>query len=311
VTTDRPAAGPLPPPPPGKSGWPWTDPPAVLPPVMPDGSPWPRLSIVTPSFNQGAFIEETIRSVLLQGYPDLEYLILDAGSTDGTLDVIRKYERHLTWWVSEPDRGQSDAINKGFARCTGELMNWLNSDDWLAPGALAAVVAAARRDPEAGAYVGTSRRVTARGKAFATHRRSAEEVNNPLDWMKNHFSQPATYFRRSVWDQVGPVDLALRYAMDVDLWVRAARVCRFAVLPEVIAYDREHSSAKTTGERPQMYGELVVLQVRHGGLEYVRRDVTELQATLMALVNSPVYRAVKAVLPTHWLAAVRRWMKLP
>src|ERR1700738_5143459 len=106
------------------TGWPWTTETPRLPAVRPDGSRWPRISIVTPSYNQGQFIEETIRSVLLQGYPDLEYLILDAGSTDGTLDVIRKYERHLTYWVSEPDKGQSDAINKGFARCTGELMNW-------------------------------------------------------------------------------------------------------------------------------------------------------------------------------------------
>lgn len=301
----------LPPSPPGKKGWPWTEGSPPAPASMPDGSPWPRVSVVTPSFNQGQFIEETIRSLLLQGYPDLEYLILDGGSTDGTLDVIRKYEKHLTSWVSEADEGQSDAINKGFARCTGELMNWLNSDDLLLPGALRAVAEAAHRDPEAGVYVGASERVTEKGKKIATIRRTAEQVNNPLDWIKNHFPQPASYFRRSLWDRVGPVDLSLHYAMDTDLWVRAAQVCRFAVLPEVLAIEREHQAAKTTGERPQMYGELVCLQVRHGGLDYVRRDVTELYATLWAIINSPLYRTVKAILPAQWLGALRRWMKVP
>ena len=106
----------LPTPPPGKTGWPWTEESAQLPEQMPDGSVWPRISIVTPSFNQAAFVEETIRSVLLQGYPSLEYFIIDGASSDSSVELIKKYERWLTGWVSERDRGQSHAINKGFAR---------------------------------------------------------------------------------------------------------------------------------------------------------------------------------------------------
>src|SRR4030042_6265175 len=118
----------LPSPPQGKTGWPWTEESPQLHNTMPDGSPWPKISIVTPSFNQGQFIEETIRSVLLQGYSDLEYIIIDGGSKDDSIELIRKYEKWLTYWVSEPDHGQSHAINKGFRKASGEIVAWLNSD---------------------------------------------------------------------------------------------------------------------------------------------------------------------------------------
>jgi glycosyltransferase involved in cell wall biosynthesis len=127
----------LPPPPPGKTGWPWAAEAPLLPRARQDGSPWPLISIVTPSYNQGQFIEETIRSVLLQGYPDLEYIIIDGGSTDQSVEMIKKYEPWLTHWASERDRGQAHAINKGFERATGEIGAYLNSDDFYLPGALA------------------------------------------------------------------------------------------------------------------------------------------------------------------------------
>ena len=126
----------LPAPPPGKTGWPWTAESPQLPDTMPDGRPWPRISIVTPSFNQGQFIEETIRSVLLQGYPNLEYLIIDGRSTDSAVEIIKKYEPWLRYWVSENDRGQAHAINKGLDRATGEIAAYLNSDDFYLQGAL-------------------------------------------------------------------------------------------------------------------------------------------------------------------------------
>ena len=121
----------LPAPPKGKKGWPWTVQTDLPKETMPNGEPWPRISLVTPSYNQGRYIEETIRSVLLQNYPNLEYVIIDGGSTDETLAILQKYEHWLTYWASEPDHGQSHAINKGFQRCTGTILNWLCSDDIL------------------------------------------------------------------------------------------------------------------------------------------------------------------------------------
>lgn len=126
----------LPAPPPDKTGWPWTEQTEPLPDRMPNGSEWPKISIVTPSYNQGQFIEETIRSVLLQGYPNLEYIIIDGGSTDSTTETIKKYEQYLAYWVSEVDEGQSDALNKGFTLSQGNICGYLNSDDLLLPKAL-------------------------------------------------------------------------------------------------------------------------------------------------------------------------------
>ncbi len=297
------------PPPPGKTGWPWTHAGAAVPATMSDGSPWPLISIVTPSFNQGKYIEETIRSVLLQGYPNLEYLILDGGSTDGAVDAIRKYEKHLTFWVSEPDKGQSDAINKGLARCTGELMNWLNSDDLLLPGALRALAEAARQDPEAGVYVGAARRVDGNDKLIYERWNTVEEINNPLDWLRNNFIQPSSYFRRRLWQEVGPIDVTLRYALDVDFWIRAAKVCRFAWVPQLLSVDRAQPAAKTTAEKPQMYGELAMVQARHGGFAIIQRDVTEVHKALEAFQPGKIAStAVNAVLSRfgRWFS-IARW----
>jgi glycosyltransferase involved in cell wall biosynthesis len=119
-----------------KSGWPWINDSAIKSTMLSDSKTWPKISIVTPSFNQGQFLEETIRSVLLQNYPNLEYIIIDGGSTDNSVDIIKKYDQWLSYWISEKDNGQAHAINKGLERCTGEIFNWINSDDYLTAGAL-------------------------------------------------------------------------------------------------------------------------------------------------------------------------------
>ncbi len=212
----------LPLPPPNRSGWPWTEDSPRLPDTMPNGSAWPLVSIVTPSYNQGQFIEETIRSVLLQGYPNLEYVVIDGGSTDGTLDVIRKYEPWLTQWVSEPDNGQADAIGKGFALATGELLAWLNSDDCYLPEALPRVASFFSKVPDMVFASGDVLFVDANGiplkRIFAVQPIGLVSANLGV----HRWPQQGCFWRRAVYEDIGGIDKSLRFCMDFDLFVRLA-----------------------------------------------------------------------------------------
>jgi glycosyltransferase involved in cell wall biosynthesis len=206
----------LPPPPLDKSGWPWTEKTPQLPDTMPDGSPWPRISIVTPSYNQGQFLEETIRSILLQGYPNLEYIIMDGGSTDNSIEIIKKYEPWLTYWVSEKDRGQSHAINKGFKHSTGEIMAWLNSDDIYLNRCLRTVVSEIPRNK--GILVGA---------VIESDCSTGEETyifkNPSFDQMLFYgrvVPQASTFWTRDLWELIKPVDEDLNYVMDYALLIK-------------------------------------------------------------------------------------------
>ena len=208
----------LSPPPPGKVGWPWTEESPQLPDTMPDGRPWPLISIVTPSYNQGQFIEGTIRSVLLQGYPNLEYIIIDGGSNDGSVEVIRKYEKWLAYWVSESDKGQAHAINKGFQHVTGEILAWLNSDDEYCTRTLYLVARHFQEQPEIELLYGDCRMIDARGYFINYIKGQQSELAQLLGG--NFIPQPSTFFRRLAWEAVGGLDVKLHFALDYDLWIR-------------------------------------------------------------------------------------------
>ena len=233
----------LPLPPAGKAGWPWTEENPQLSDSMPDGSPWPRVSIVTSSYNQARFIEETIRSVLLQGYPNLEYIVIDGGSTDGSVGIIRRYEPWLTYWVSEPDGGQSDALQKGFQRATGSIVAWINSDDWYLPGILPERVVELIQDPELVLVYGDCHRVDEAGERINTWRTGPLTVSSLL-MDGNQIPQQSTFIRAAALAAIGGIDRSLHYVMDFALWLRLSLVGALKYVPGPVANFRKHQGSK-------------------------------------------------------------------
>jgi glycosyltransferase involved in cell wall biosynthesis len=207
--------------------------------------PWPRVSLVTPSYNQAAYLEETIRSVLLQGYSQLEYFVMDGGSTDESVTIIRKYAPWLAGWVSERDRGQAEAINKGFERASGDLLNWLNSDDVLSPGALGRMAQALHTQAEPTLVYGHCDYVRPDGRLFQTVQ-AWDFIPYRLLTGIPLVIQPASLFSRRAWELAGPLDESLHYLMDHNLYVRMALAgLTFLKLDDGLARFRLHATSKT------------------------------------------------------------------
>ena len=208
----------LPAPSTNKKGWPWTEESDAT--VYDQNRPYPKISIITPSFNQGAFIEETIRSILLQNYPNLEYIIIDGGSTDNTVDVIKKYEPWLTYWVSEKDRGQSHAINKGLEKCTGEICNWINSDDCLTANSLHHIQKSFS-NAEVLCFCGNALVDFGSSKKTPVLFRTSlldKDINTHLAGCS--FAQPASFFRMKAFRCITPLEETLHMNMDMYMWYR-------------------------------------------------------------------------------------------
>lgn len=222
----------------------------------------PLVTVVTPSFNQGRFIRDTIESVLGQDYPRIEYLVMDGGSTDETVEILKSYGDRLAW-VSEPDRGQADAINKGWRRARGEILAYLNSDDTYLPGAVTAVVAALEAHPEAAAVYGEGYHVTETGQVIERY------PTEPFDMQRLaetcFICQPTVFLRRRVVEQVRYLDEANQWCMDYDLWIRVARVGTLHFLPRYQATTRLHAETKTLGQRARAHAEILRTVYRHFG----------------------------------------------
>ena len=239
-----PALGELPLPPSGEVGWPWTEESPKLPDTMPDGHHWPLLSIVTPSYNQGQFIEGTIRSVLLQGYPNLEYIIIDGGSTDGSVEVIRKYENWLAYWVSEPDKGQAHAINKGFRKVTGEILAWLNSDDEYCTKTLHFVAHHFHEQPDRELLYGDCKIIDGEGGIVDYIKGKQSDLAQLL--MGNFIAQPSTFFHRRAWETAAGLDVGLHFAFDYELWIRMMlKGVKSHYLPVPLSQFRLHRGSKS------------------------------------------------------------------
>lgn len=252
----------LPPPPPGKTGWPWTEGSTAIPELMPNGQPWPRISIVTPSYNQGEFIEETIRSLLLQGYPNLEYIIIDGGSTDNSVEIIRKYEPWLAYWVSEPDRGQTQAVNKGFLSSNGEILAWLNSDDTYEKGALFSVATRMAKDSSIDVLYGNVKIIDEDSQKLTELRSVAFNSRAFLYGTVHIAAQSAVFWRRELLFKVGMLNEDLHFAMDRELLVKFMESgAKFTFLRALLGTYRCHSNSKTFGTSNPSKREL--LQIDH------------------------------------------------
>lgn len=209
--------------------------------------PPPRITIVTPSLNQGAYIGQTIESVLAQNYPNLEYFVIDGGSKDQSVSIIKKFEKHLDYWVSEPDRGQSHAINKGFLRATGEVVNWLNADDFLEPGALD-ILGSYFEDPATNVVAGRSNIVRDGAIVSTTLGTDVYPGNLAKTIGLARIDQPETYFRRSVVTRVGPLNDHFHYVMDREFWIRYLvlyGLSGIVKIPDVLTNFRQHPDSKT------------------------------------------------------------------
>ncbi len=262
-----------------QTGWPWTEETPPLPKRMPDGRPWPRISVVTPSYNQAQYIEATIRSVLLQGYPNLEYFVMDGGSTDGSVAIIRRYDAWITQWVSEPDRGQTHAINKGLAQATGQIFTWLNSDDMLLPNALHHVALLYAQKPGAVGWVGGCYLISPDGRLLTTEMPRGLTQAELADWYHTgYIFQPACFFAADAYRKVGRLDESLHYAMDFDLWLRLAAEGEYVATDKILAAAVIHDAAKSQAMRADMHAETIALQIKYGYEELAARRVTRLMS---------------------------------
>jgi glycosyltransferase involved in cell wall biosynthesis len=269
-----------------------------------EAAAWPRIALVTPVFNSGKYIEATIRSVLAQGYPNLDYFIVDGGSTDGTLEIIRKYESQISGWISEPDNGMYDALNKGYARTSGEIMGWISATDMLYGGGLR-VAAGVFRDLPGVEWI------TGRPAVFSDSEMTVK-VEPVRRWSRNRFlaganryiMQEATFWRRSLWDKAGGyVDASRRFVSDFELWVRFFRHARLYPVDALIGGYRAHGDALGVSfveECHRIHNEVIEKELKDaswgkalkilGGVAPALRPIPVVRGIWRLLVTNSLYR---------------------
>ena len=298
------------------SVWVWREKAIQLPPAMADGKPWPKITVVTPSYNQGHYIEETLRSVLMQGYPNLELIVIDGGSKDNTVEIIKKYEKQIAYWVSEKDNGQTHAINKGFEKATGEICAYLNSDDIYMPYTLRLIAEI----------------FTTFGVEWVTGHRSHQvdhDVISPLPhatvrfngllyrkgfhvpWVMGWNQQPSTFWSAALFRKAGgKFNESMQCSFDIDLWIRLSAFTELTYLRSVLAMMRQHADQKSRTLRLD-YKEIEGNAARYGFYPLAVRRL------LKTLMNIPVLRKIPRLILKNpeaqwidWDPVKSRWHKV-
>lgn len=235
----------------------------------------PKISIITPSYNQGQFLEETIQSVLNQNYPEIEYIIIDGGSTDNSVEIIKKYEDRLAYWVSEKDRGQTHAINKGFKKATGEIVNWLNSDDVLLPGAISNIVHYFTSNPMVDFAYGDYVLVDFFGKEIVPRREIDFDLNILL-YSGCFIQQSTCFFRKSVIDKIGLLDEEQNFYMDYEFYLRAAQNgFTFHNIRKSLVAFRCHASSKSVSRDIRTKERRIEIQNRYRTTRFNRGSIID------------------------------------
>lgn len=267
----------------------------------------PEFSIVTCSFQQGKYLDATIRSVLDQNHSELEYIVIDGGSTDISNDVIKKYKDRLSWWISERDNGQTDALIKGFSNASGTFQSWLCSDDLLLPGALASVSQFFNAHPDIDVVYGNSLWIDEKG-AFIRPKKEIPFFRFPFLFDHNYIPQPSTFWRRRLYDKVGGLDPNFNLAMDADLWERFSSKTRIAHIPIYLSCMRYYPQQKTRSLKTQALLENADIRTRHPLGKYTAAfPLLRLLARLQRISLKMFYGGYFGSVPALTLAALKRY----
>jgi glycosyltransferase involved in cell wall biosynthesis len=237
---------------------------------------WPKISIVTPSFNQGAYIERTILSILNQNYPNIEYIIIDGGSVDNTVEIIEKYSDKISYWVSEKDSGQSNAINKGFRISSGEIVAWLNSDDFYTAGILKKIATIFLENEKANIISCQTIRIDESGNFIRQADVPSTSFNDIFFW-NYHLPQPGTFFKKKLIEKVNYLDENLHFSMDYDLWFKFAKETDFLIREEIAAIELLHSKTKNLDKKNEMNIKIehLFVQMRHADSDALMKKLIE------------------------------------
>src|SRR5258708_2916487 len=247
---------------------------------------YPKISIITPSYNQGKYIERTIKSVLSQKYPNLEYIIMDGGSTDTTVSILKKYSRKIVW-KSEKDRGQTHAINKGLRLSTGEIITYLNSDDTYQPKALEKIASFFIEHPQEKFVYGCGRLIDTKDKKIGLYNNLEDDYHRLF--ASCGISQPAAFWRKELLKTVGYFNESFRFTMDYDYWVRVSEKYTLNFLPTIIANTRIHKEAKTSEFTHKLHEEALRVGMSHYGKVHYDWIFTYADSEYMSKKNTPAY----------------------